>query len=68
MTSSSSLPPFIKQPRFSGAEEVKIRAWTGLALGALWSLSKTMRIEYVGTQELFGRWERGGQVILAFLA
>ena len=66
MTSSSSLPPFIKQPRFSGAEEVKIRAWTGLALGALWSLSKTMRIEYVGTQELFGRWERGGQVILAF--
>ena len=66
MTSNSSLPPFINPPRFSGAEELKIRAWTGLALGALWGLSKTMRSEYVGTQELFAHWAQGGQVILAF--
>ena len=66
MTSSSTLPPFINQPSFPLREELKIRIWTGLALAALWGLSKTMRFSYVGTQELFARWERGEQVILAF--
>ena len=66
MTSNFSLPPFINTPRFSRAEELKIRGWTGLALGALWGLSKTLRVEYVGTQEVFAHWTQGGQVILAF--
>ena len=66
MTSSSTQPPFINQPSFPLREELKIRGWAGLALATLWGLSKTMRFSYVGTQELFARWERGEQVILAF--
>ncbi len=66
MTSSSTLPPFIDRPSFPLREELRIRCWTGLALAALWGLSKTMRISYVGSQELFARWERGEQVISAF--
>lgn len=66
MTSNSSLPPFINQPHFPPYEELKIRAWTALALGALWGLGKTVRIDYVGTHDLFAHWEAGGQVILAF--
>lgn len=66
MTSNSSRPPFINQPHFPPYEELKIRAWTALALGALWGLGKTVRIDYVGTHDLFAHWEAGGQVILAF--
>ena len=66
MTSNSTLPPFINQPHFSPGEELKIRAWTGLAVAALWGLGKTMRIDYIGTHDLFARWKAGGQVILAF--
>ncbi len=62
----ASPPAFLNAPRFSRTEELKIRGWTGLALGALWTLSKTVRIDYVGTRELFAHWARGGQVILAF--
>jgi len=66
MTSNSTQLPFINQPSFPLREELKIRAWAGLALAAVWGLSKTMRFSYVGTQDLFAGWERGEQVILAF--
>jgi lysophospholipid acyltransferase (LPLAT)-like uncharacterized protein len=66
MTSSSTPPLFINQPSFPLCEELKIRGWAGLAFAVLWGLSKTMRFSYIGTQELFARWERGEQVIFAF--
>ncbi|MGH3054080.1 MAG: hypothetical protein ACRDL7_03765, partial [Gaiellaceae bacterium] len=37
-----------------------------LISGALWLISKTVRIEYVNADGLFSRWARGEQVILAF--
>ena len=37
-----------------------------LISGALWVISKTVRIEYVYADDLFARWARGEQVILAF--
>src|SRR2546422_4122945 len=55
-----------RQPRFPLVEELKIRCWTGLALGALWLLGKTTRKRYIGAEELFARWQRRDQVILAF--
>ena len=66
MTSNSTPPPFINQPHFPPREELKIRMWTALALGALWGLGKTLQTHYVGAQDLFARWEAGGQAILAF--
>ena len=58
--------PTNRQPRFPLVEELKIRCWTGLALGALWLLGKTTRKRYIGAEELFARWQRRDQVILAF--
>src|SRR3989442_11304292 len=55
-----------RRPRFTLVEEFKIRCWTGLALGALWLLGKTTRKRYIGAEELFARWQRRDQVILAF--
>ncbi|MBI3303069.1 MAG: lysophospholipid acyltransferase family protein [Deltaproteobacteria bacterium] len=55
-----------RQRRFPLGEELKIRCWTALALGALWLLGKTTRKRYIGATELFARWQRGEQVILAF--
>lgn len=55
-----------RRPRFPLVEELKIRCWTGLALGALWLLGKTTRKRYVGTEELLACWQRGEQVILTF--
>jgi lysophospholipid acyltransferase (LPLAT)-like uncharacterized protein len=52
--------------RFPLSEEVKIRCWTVLALGALWLLGKTTRKRYVGGDELVAHWQRGEQVILTF--
>src|SRR5262249_15880598 len=52
--------------RFPFSEEVKIRCWTALALGALWLLGKTTRKRYVGAEELVAHWQRGEQVILTF--
>ena len=52
--------------RFPFSEEVKIRCWTALALGALWLLGKTTRKRYVGAEELIAHWQRGEQVILTF--
>ena len=37
-----------------------------LISGALWLISKTVRIQYVNADGLFSRWARGEQVILAF--
>jgi lysophospholipid acyltransferase (LPLAT)-like uncharacterized protein len=37
-----------------------------LLSAALWLLSKTVRIEYTNADDLFGRWARGEQVIIAF--
>lgn len=34
--------------------------------GALWLLSKTVRVRFVNGDDLFARWERGEQVIVAF--
>ncbi len=47
-------------------EEVKIRAWAGLAFLALMLLKWTTRRRYLRAEELFSRWQRGEQVILAF--
>ena len=59
--------PFAKQPRFPLREEVKIRVWTGLACAVLWMLKITTRKYYIGAaDELFERWRRGEQVIMAF--
>ena len=58
--------PFSRQPRFPFGEELKIRVWAGLAFVLLWLLKVTTRKYYVGVDELFARWERGEQVILAF--
>jgi len=55
-----------RQPRFPFREELKIRCWTALALGALWLLGKTTRKRYVGAEELLACWQRGEQVILTF--
>jgi len=55
-----------RQPRFPFREELKIRGWTALALGALWLLGKTTRKHYVGAEELLACWQRGEQVILTF--
>lgn len=52
--------------RFSFGEELKIRGWTALALCALWFLGKTTRKRFLNGEELFARWRRGEQVILAF--
>ncbi|MBI3798699.1 MAG: hypothetical protein HY268_17250, partial [Deltaproteobacteria bacterium] len=52
--------------RFPVSEELKIRAWAALALGALWLLGKTTRKRYVGVEELLACWQRGEQVILTF--
>lgn len=53
-------------PRFTFGEELKIRCWTALALCALWVLAKTTRKRFIGEQDLFARWERKEQVIVAF--
>lgn len=37
-----------------------------LISGALWLISKTVRIQYVAADDLFARWARGEQLILAF--
>ena len=37
-----------------------------LISGALWLIAKTVRIQYVNADDLFARWARGEQVILAF--
>jgi lysophospholipid acyltransferase (LPLAT)-like uncharacterized protein len=37
-----------------------------LISGALWVVAKTVRVQYVNTDDLFARWARGEQVILAF--
>jgi lysophospholipid acyltransferase (LPLAT)-like uncharacterized protein len=37
-----------------------------LISGALWLIAKTVRIEYVNAGDLFARWARGEQLILAF--
>jgi lysophospholipid acyltransferase (LPLAT)-like uncharacterized protein len=67
MTSNSTTPPFInRSPRFPLCEELKIRGWTVLALGALRTLEWTIRKHYVGGEELLVRWERHQQVIVAF--
>ena len=64
---ADSLPhPFSRQPRFPFSEELKIRLWAGLAFALLWLLKVTTRKCYVGVDDLFARWERGEQVILAF--
>jgi lysophospholipid acyltransferase (LPLAT)-like uncharacterized protein len=52
--------------RFSFGEEIKIRCWAALALCALWFLGKTTRKRFLNGDELFTRWQRGEQVILAF--
>jgi len=55
-----------QQRRFPIGEELKIRCWTILALGALWLLGKTARKRYIGAEELLAHWQRGEQVILTF--
>ena len=62
MTPHSSSSP----PQFPLSEELKIRFWTALALCALWFLGKTTRKRFIGAEDLFARWERKEQVILAF--
>lgn len=47
-------------------EEVKVRVWAGLAFFVLVLLKWTTRKRYLGAEELFSRWQRGEQVILAF--
>ncbi len=37
-----------------------------LISAALWLIAKTVRVEYVGADDLFARWARGEQLILAF--
>ncbi|HVO26288.1 MAG TPA: lysophospholipid acyltransferase family protein [Candidatus Margulisiibacteriota bacterium] len=37
-----------------------------LISGTLWLIAKTVRIEYVNADDLFARWARGEQMILAF--
>lgn len=64
---ADSLPhPFSRQPHFPFSEELKIRLWAGLTFALLWLLKVTTRKCYVGVDDLFARWERGEQVILAF--
>ena len=65
-TADSASHPFNRQPHFPFGEEFKIRLWAGLAFALLWFLKVTTRKYYVGTDDLFARWERGEQVILAF--
>jgi lysophospholipid acyltransferase (LPLAT)-like uncharacterized protein len=52
--------------RFPLREELKIRGWTVLALGALRTLGLTIRKQYSGGEELLACWERHQQVILVF--
>ncbi len=67
MTSNSTTPPFTnRSPRFPLREELKIRGWTALALGAMRTLEWTIRKHYVDGEELLACWERHQQVILAF--
>jgi lysophospholipid acyltransferase (LPLAT)-like uncharacterized protein len=67
MTSNSTTPLFTNHSsRFPLLEEFKIRGWTALALGALWTLGLTIRRQYSGGEELLACWERHQQVILAF--
>lgn len=67
MTSNSTTPPFTNRvPRFPLREELKIRGWTALALGALRTVGWTIRKQYSGGEELLACWERHQQVILAF--
>ncbi len=67
MTSSSTTPLSKDgQPRFPLGEELKIRCWAALAFCALWFLGKTTRKRFIHSEELFARWQRGEQVILAF--
>lgn len=55
-----------KRRSFPWPEEVKIRIWAGLAFLVLVLLKWTTRKRYLGVEELFSRWQRGEQVILAF--
>jgi lysophospholipid acyltransferase (LPLAT)-like uncharacterized protein len=67
MTSSFTTPRSNSPaPRFPLGEEIKIRCWTALALCALKFLGKTTRKRLIGGEDLFARWERKEQVILAF--
>ena len=52
--------------QFPLGEELKIRLWTALALCTLWFLGKTIRKRFIDAEDLFARWERKEQVILAF--
>lgn len=67
MTSNSTTPPSREQePHFPLGEELKIRCWAALAFCALWLLGKTARKRFLYGEELFARWQRGEQIILAF--
>lgn len=67
MTSNSKTPHSSRYtPRFSFSEEIKIRWWATLAFCALWFLGKTTRKRFLNEDELFARWQRQEQVILAF--
>jgi lysophospholipid acyltransferase (LPLAT)-like uncharacterized protein len=67
MNSSSTKPQRnTHEPRFSFAEELKIRCWSWLAFLVLWVLGATTRKQRLGGDELLDRWQRGEQVILAF--
>jgi lysophospholipid acyltransferase (LPLAT)-like uncharacterized protein len=67
MISNSTMLPFTNpSPRFPLREELKIRGWTALALGALWALGMTIRKQYIGGEELLACWKRHQQVILVF--
>ena len=64
---SSQRPhPFSQQPRFPFREEIKIRVWASLTFALLWLLKVTTRKQYIGADDLFARWNRGEQVIMAF--
>lgn len=58
--------PFGPQPRFPWREELKIRLWAGLATAVLLLFKFSIRKHFIGTAELFARWQRGEQVILTF--
>jgi lysophospholipid acyltransferase (LPLAT)-like uncharacterized protein len=67
MPSNSTTPLFTNHSsRFPLREELKIRGWTVLALGAMRTLGLTIRKQYVGGEELLACWERHQQVIMAF--
>ena len=58
--------PFSQQPRLPLREEIKIRLWASLAFAFLWLLRVTTRKYYIGGDDLFARWKRGEQIIMAF--